>query len=60
MDNQTKYKKKYIEEWNRYIGGCYALCWTPSRELSDEIRATIDKLKDFVPMVAKDKKLKGD
>ncbi len=58
MKNETKSKKKYIERWDSYIDGLYILCWTPSKELSEEIRNTIDKLKEFVPKVAKDKGLK--
>jgi hypothetical protein len=52
---ETKSKKRYIEEWDSYIKALYTLAFTPSEELSMEVKQTVDKLKNLVKKVADDK-----
>jgi len=55
--NQTQNKTEYVEAWNAYIGGMYRLAFTPSEELSFEVKAALDQLKELVIKVADDKGL---
>ncbi len=54
---ETKTKQEYIDAWNSHIDICGTLTWTPSEELSQEVKTTIDKLKELVVRVAEDKEL---
>ncbi len=54
---ETNTKQEYIEAWNDHISSIGLLAFTPSRELSQEVSATIEKLKELVVKVAEDKKL---
>ena len=56
---ETQNKQKYIEARNGHIDDCKTLCWTPSKELSKEVKETLDKLKELVVKVAENKGLKG-
>jgi hypothetical protein len=58
MKTQTRSKKKYIEAWHSHIDSMWALCWTPNKELSDEVENTLNKLKSLVEKIAEDKGLK--
>lgn len=55
MAEYTTSKKKYIEEWNEYIGILYLLAFTPDEELRREVKQTVEKLKDLMKKVADDK-----
>ena len=56
--NGIKSKKKYIEAWESHIDTLGILRWTPSTELSKEVKQKMDDLKVLVRKIAKDKKLK--
>jgi len=53
----TKSWKKYIEEWDSYIGTFGILRLTPSKELSQEVSVEMERLKALVRKIADDKKL---
>lgn len=56
----TKSWKKYVEEWDSYIGTFGILRLTPSRELSQEVSVEMERLKALVRKIADDKKLNKD
>jgi hypothetical protein len=53
----NKAQKEYVNAWHRHIDGCNVLLLTPSRALSEEVEQTLDKLRELVIRIAKDKKL---
>lgn len=58
MKNITRSWKKYVESWDDYIEGFGILRLTPSKELSNEVKIEMEKLKTLVRRIADDKKLK--
>jgi len=58
IEQTTLNKKDYVERWHSHINWALSqLTWTPTEELSNEIKATINKLKELVIKVAEDKGL---
>jgi len=56
---ETKSRKRFVEAWKNHIDCLWALTWTPSKNLSEEVKETIEKLELLIEAVATDKGLKG-
>lgn len=57
--NSTNSAERYVREWQEHTKPLKMLCLTPSRELSEEVKATVLKMNELIVRVAADKGLNG-
>lgn len=54
-NNVTESKEEYIKQWREHVDACARLTFTPSKELSDEVKGAVLRLHLLVQKVADDK-----